>query len=165
MRAHRFILLINSKNMYYAIIISVLSVISIVSILISIQSRKQSVLSMDLFSFKFKYLGGALVIISIFFSLFELMEDELYNNIRIFIANLGLIIIVLSRDKLEYRDSSFTKISCFFLSTFIYYLVNQLLVIFFGVEETIELSRYILDLLVIYLISYYFIKSKLKKGV
>jgi len=151
--------------MTYAIIISLLSVISIVSILIHVQSTNQSVLSMGLFSFKFKYLGGALVIISIFLSLFELKEDELYNNIRIFIANLGLIIIVLSRDKLEFKESSFIKMACFTLSIFISYLVNQLMVIFFEIEEITKLSHFILDLLVIYLISYHFFKSKQIKGV
>lgn len=165
MRAHQVMLLKNSRNMYYLFIISLLSVITIVSILLSIQGRRQSVLSMGLLSFKFKYFGGVLVIISIFLSLFELMEDELYNYIRIVVANLGLIIIVLSRDKLEFRDSNFIKIACFSLSTYVLYLVNSLIIILFGVDKTIELSRFILDLLVIYLISYYYIKSKLIKGV
>ena len=151
--------------MYYAIIITVLSVISIVAILLSVQRRKQSVLSMELFSFKFKYFGGALVIVSIILSFFKLMEDELYTDIRILIANLGLIIIVLSKDKLEVRDSSFIKMACFSLATFIFYLVNHLMIIFFGVENTIELSRFILDLLVMYFISYHFFKYKLTKGV
>lgn len=93
------------------------------------------------------------------------MEDELYTNIRIIIANLGLIIIALSKDKLKVKDNNFIKMACFSLSTFISYSVNQLMVIFFRVEETIELSRFILDLLVIYLISYHYIKYKLTKGV
>ena len=151
--------------MYYAIIITVLSVISIVTILIAVQRNKESVLSMELFSFKFKYVGGVLVIISIFLSFFELMEDDLYTDIRIIIANLGLIIIALSKDKLKVKDSNFIKMACFSLSTFISYLVNHLMVIFFCVEETIELSRFILDLLVMYFISYDFFKYKLTKGV
>jgi hypothetical protein len=150
--------------MYYAFIISVVSVISIVSILISIQRRTESVLAIEL-SLKFKYVGGAFVIISIFLSFFELVEDEIYSNIRIIIANLGLIIIALSKDKIEVKDSNIIKMACFSLSTFISYLVNHLMVIFFQVEETIELSRFILDLLIIYLISYQYIKYKLKKGV
>ncbi len=147
--------------MCYEFIISLLSVISIVLIIKSIQSRKQNVLSIGLFSFKFKYIGGSLVILSIFLSLFELMEDELYNNIRIVIANLGLIMIVLSRDKLEFRDSSFIKMACLSLSTFVSYLVNQLMVLLLGIEETIKLSQFILDLLVIYIISYHYVKSKI----
>jgi amino acid transporter len=93
------------------------------------------------------------------------MEDEFYNNIRIVIANFGLIIIALSKDKLELRDSSSIKIVCFSLSTFISYLVYSLMAILSKVEETVELSWFILDLLVIYLISYHYIKSKLSKGV
>ncbi len=151
--------------MYYAFIISLVSVISIVSILSSIERSGKSVLSMEILSLKFKYVGGAFVIISIFLSFFELMEDELYNNIRIIIANLGLIIIALSKDKIEVKDNNFIKMACFSLSTFISYLANQLIVIFIGAEETIELSRFILDLLVIYLISYHYIKYKLIKGV
>jgi len=89
------------------------------------------------------------------------MEDELYNNIRIVIANLGLIMIVLSRDKLEFRDSSFIKMACLSLSTFVSYLVNQLMVLLLGIEETIKLSQFILDLLVIYIISYHYVKSKI----
>jgi len=151
--------------MYSAFIISVILVISIVSFLISIGRRKKSVLSMELFSFKFKYVGGALVIISIFLSFFELMEDELYTDIRIIIANLGLIIIALSKDKLEIKDCNFFKMVCFSLSTFIFYLVNHLMIIFYGVEKVIELPQFIMCLLIMYLISYHSFKSKLTKGV
>ena len=149
--------------MYLAILITLVSVISIVSVIISRNTRKQSVLTIALFSFKFKYLGGALVIISIFLSFFELKEDEFYNNIRIGIANLGLIIMVLSRDKLEFRDSSFIKMACFSLATFISYLVYHLMIIFWGIEETIQLPQFILDILVIYIISYYCVKPKVVK--
>jgi hypothetical protein len=165
MKAHHSILIRNVRSMYYALIISVFLVITAVSVLLSVQSKKQCSLSIGLFSFKFKYLGGSLVIISIFLSLFELMEDEFYNNIRIVIANFGLIIIALSKDKLELRDISSIKIVCFSLSTFISYLVYSLMAILSKVEETVELSWFILDLLVIYLISYHYIKSKLSKGV
>ncbi len=151
--------------MYLAILITLVSVISIVSVIISRNTRKQSVLTIALFSFKFKYLGGALVIISIFLSFFELKEDEFYNNIRIGIANLGLIIMVLSRDKLEFRDSSFIKMACFSLSTIISYFVSQFIVVFLLVDQTIELSQFILDLLIIYIISYHYIKSKIIKSV
>ena len=120
---------------------------------------------MEIFPFKFKYVGGVLVIISIFLSFFEPMEEELYNNIRLLTANIGLIIITLSKDKLEVNDRNHIKMACFTLSALTLYLVNHLMVIFFLVEETIELSRFILDLLVIYLISYHFLKSKLTKGV
>jgi len=120
---------------------------------------------MELFSFKFKYVGGALVIISIFLSFFELMEDELYTDIRIIIANLGLIIIALSKDKLEIKDCNFFKMVCFSLSTFIFYLVNHLMIIFYGVEKVIELPQFIMCLLIMYLISYHSFKSKLTKGV
>ena len=79
---------------------------------------------MEFFSFKFKYVGGALVIISIFLSFFELMEDELCTNIRIIIANSGLIIIAISKDKPEIKDCNFFKMVCFSLSTifFIWYI-------------------------------------------
>ena len=120
---------------------------------------------MEIFPFKFKFVGGLLVIIAIFLSFFELMGKEQYNNIRILIANLGLIIITLSKDKLEVNDSHHIKMACFTLSALTLYLVNHLMVILFGVEETIELSRFVLDLLVIYLISYHFLKSKLTKSV
>lgn len=146
-----------------AIIISLLLVTVSVFILVSNQRRMQTVLSMGLFSFKFKYIGGSLVILSIFLSLFKLMEDELYNNIRMIIANLGLIIIVLSRDKLEFKDSGFIKMACFSLATFISYLVYHLMIIFWGIEETIQLPQFILDILVIYIISYYCVKPKVVK--
>lgn len=165
MRAHQLLLLINSKKMTYAILISIFSVISTVSVLLCIKGRKPSELSIGLFSFKFKYLGVTLVIISIVLSLFEFMENKLYNDIRIVVANLGLIIIVFSRDRDELRESSFIKVACFTLSTLFYYLANQMTVIFFGVDETTKLSQFILDLLVIYLISYHFFKYKLVKGV
>ena len=148
-----------------AIIISLLLVTVSVFILVSNQRRMQTVLSMGLFSFKFKYIGGSLVILSIFLSLFKLMEDELYNNIRMIIANLGLIIIVLSRDKLEFKDSGFIKMACFSLSTIISYFVSQFIVVFLLVDQTIELSQFILDLLIIYIISYHYIKSKIIKSV
>ncbi len=119
---------------------------------------------MELFSFKFKYVGGALVIISIFLSFFELMNDELDTNIRIIIANSGLIIIALSKDKLTVKDSNVIKMACFSLSTFVLYLVNHLMIMFFGVKKIIELPEFILFLLVTHLISYHFIKSKLAKG-
>lgn len=150
--------------MYYAFIISVILVTSLVSFLIFFERRRKGVLSMEIFPFKFKYVGGALVFISIFLSFIEPMEEELFNNIRVFIANIGLIIITLSKDKLVVNDRNFIKMACFSLSTIIFYLVNHLMVIFFGAEETIELSQFILDLLVIYLISYHFIKYKLAKS-
>jgi len=150
--------------MYAAFIISVILVISLVSLLIALERRKKGVLSIEIFPFKFKYVGGALVIISIFLSFIEPMEEELFNSIRILIANLGLIIITISKDKIVVIDRNFIKMACFSLSTFISYLVNHVMVIFFGAVGTIELSRFILDLLVIYLISYHFIKSKLTKG-
>lgn len=151
--------------MYSAFIISIILVTSIVSLLIALERRKKGVLSIEIFPFKFKYIGGVLVIISIFLSFIEPMDAELFNNIRILIANLGLIIFTLSKDKLGVNDRNIIKMACFFLSTFISYLVNHLMVIFFGAEETIELSRFILDLLVIYLISYHFINYKLAKSV
>jgi hypothetical protein len=151
--------------MYAAFIITFILVISVISFLISIGRRKKSMISMELFSFKFKYVGGALVIISIFLSFFELMEEELYTNLRIIIANLGLIIIALSKDKLEVKDCNFVKMVCFSLSTFIFYLVNHLMIIFYGVEKIIELPLFIMYLLIMYLISYHSFKSKLTKGV
>lgn len=165
MRAHQFIIIANSRKMNYPILISLILVVSILTIVISIQNAKQIELSIGLFSFKFKYLGGVLVIISILLSLFELIEDDLQYKIRIFIANLGLIIIILSRDKLELKDSNSIKIVCFYLSMIVFYLVNHLMVIFFSIEETMEFSRFVLDLLVIYIISYHIIKYKLVKGV
>ncbi len=75
---------------------------------------------MEFFSFKFKYVGGALVIISIFLSFFELLEDELYTNIRIIIANSGLIIIAISKDKLEVKDCNFLKIVMFLFINFFF---------------------------------------------
>lgn len=150
--------------MDFAFIISVVLVTSVVLILISIDRRKKRALSVELFSFKFKYVGGALVILSIFLSFFELMNDELYTNIRIIIANSGLIIIALSKDKLTVKDSNVIKMACFSLSTFVLYLVNHLMIIFFGVKKIIELPEFILFLLVTYLISYHFIKSKFAKG-
>jgi len=151
--------------MYTSFIISAILVTSIVSFLVFIERRRIGVLSIEIFPFKFKYVGGILVIIAIFLSFFEPMDENLCNNIRVLIANLGLIIITLSKDKIEVNDRNYFKMFCFTLSTLISYLVNHLIVIFFGDEETIELSRYILDLLVIYLISYHFIKSKFAKGV
>lgn len=151
--------------MYSSFIISAILVTSIVSFFIFIERRRKGVLSLEIFPFKFKFVGGVLVIISIFLSFFEPMEEELYNNIRLLTANLGLIIITLSKDKLEVNDRNHIKMACFTLSALTLYLVNHLMVIFFLVEETIELSRFILDLLVIYLISYHFLKSKLTKGV
>jgi len=150
--------------MYSAFIISVILVISLVSLLITLERRKKVVLSIGIFSFKFKYVGGVLVIISIFLSFIESMDEELFKNIRILIANLGLIIITLSKDKPGVNDRYFVKMACFSLSTFVSYLVNHLIVIFFGAEETIELSRFMLDLLVIYIISYHFINYKLAKS-
>lgn len=120
---------------------------------------------MEIFPFKFKYVGGALVFISIFLSFIEPMEEELFNNIRVFIANIGLIIITLSKDKLVVNDRTFIKMACFYLSTIVSYLVNHSMVIFFGVEERIELSWFILDILVVYIISYHFITYKLAKSV
>ena len=120
---------------------------------------------MEFFPFKLKYVGGALVIISIFLSFFELMEDELYTNIRIIIANSGLMIIATSKDKLEVNDCNFFKMLCFSLSTFILYLVYHLMIIFNGVEKIIDLPQFIMYLLIMYLISYHFFKSKLTKGV
>jgi len=151
--------------MYFSFIISAILVTSIGSFLIFIERRRKGVLSMEIFPFKFKFVGGLLVIIAIFLSFFELMGKEQYNNIRILTANLGLIIITLSKDKLEVNDSHHIKMACFTLSALTLYLVNHLMVILFGVEETIELSRFVLDLLVIYLISYHFLKSKLTKSV
>lgn len=120
---------------------------------------------MALISLKFKYFGGVLLIVSILLSFSDRMEDELFDKIRINIANLGLIILAIARDKHEVKDSSTIKMACFFLSTFIYYIVNQLMIIFLGIKETIDLSRFVLDLFVIYLISYHYIKSRLEKGV
>ena len=165
MRAHRFILMINANNMYSAFIISGILVMSIISFLIFVGRRKGGVLSMEFFPFKLKYVGGALVIISIFLSFFELMEDELYTNIRIIIANSGLIIIAISKDKLEVNDCNFFKMLCFSLSTFILYLVYHLMIIFNGVEKIIDLPQFIMYLLIMYLISYHSFKSKLTKGV
>jgi len=51
------------------------------------------------------------------------------------------------------------------VSTFEYYLVNQLMMIFLGIKETIDLSRVVLELLVLYLISYHYIKSRREKGI
>ena len=150
--------------MYSAFIISIILVIAIVSFLIFVGKRKGSVLSVDFFSFKFKYVGGALVIISIFLSFFELMEDELYTNIRIIIANSGLIIIAISKDKLEVKDCNFLKIFCFSLSIFIFYLVYHLIIIFDGVEKIIDVPQFIMYLLIMYLISYYSFKSKVTKS-
>ena len=150
--------------MYSAFIISII-VISIVSFLIFVGRRKEGVLSMEFFPFKLKYIGGALVIISIFLSFFELMEDELYTNIRIIIANSGLIIIALSKDKQEVNDCKLFKMLCFSLSTFILYLVYHLIIIFDGVEKIIDVPQFIMYLLVMYLISYHSLKSKLTKGV
>jgi len=148
-----------------AFIISVILVTSIVSFLIIIERRKKGVLSIEIFPFKFKYVGGTLVIISIFLSFIEPMDEDLFNNIRVLIANLGLIVITLSKDKPGVNDRNFIKMACFSLSTFISYLVNHVMVIFFGAVGTIELSRFILDLLVIYLISYhFFINYKLAKS-
>ncbi len=93
------------------------------------------------------------------------MEDELFDNIRIIIANLGLVLLALSRDEPEARDSSKLKLACFSVSTFEYYLVNQLMMIFLGIKETIDLSRVVLELLVLYLISYHYIKSRREKGI
>ena len=151
--------------MYYAFIISVILVTSLVSFLLFFERRRKGVLSMEIFPFKFKYVGGALIIISIFLSFIEPMDEELFNNIRVLIANIGLIIITLSKDKLGVNARNFIKMACFFLSTVIFYLVNHLMVIFFGAEETIKLSQFILDLLVIYIISYHFINYKLAKSV
>lgn len=150
--------------MHSSFIISAILVTSIVSFLKFIERRRKGVLSMEIFPFWFKYVGGVLVIISIFLSFFEPMEEELYNNIRVLIANLGLIIITFSKDKLEVNNRIYIKMVCFTLATLILYLVNHLIAIFW-VVETIELSRFILDLLVIYLLSYHFLKSKLIKGV
>jgi len=150
--------------MYFSFIISAILVTSIVSILIFIERRRKGVLSMEIFPFKFKFVGGLLVIIAIFLSFFEPPEEEIYNNIRLLTANLGLIIITLSKDKVDVYDRNRIKMACFTLSALTLYLVNHLMVILFGVEETIELSRFVLDLLVIYLISYHFLKSKLTKG-
>ena len=127
--------------------------------------EKEACYQWSLFSFKFKYVGGALVIISIFLSFFELMEDELYTNIRIIIANSGLIIIAISKDKLEVKDCNFLKILCFSLSIFIFYLVYHLIIIFDGVEKIIDVPQFIMYLLIMYLISYYSFKSKIAKGV
>ena len=150
--------------MYIAFLISILSVTSIVSILITIQRRKNRELSMELFPFTFKYVGGALVIISIFMSLFELQDEELFTSIRIIIANSGLIIIALSKDKRSIKDSIYIKLACFTLSTFIFYLANHLMILIFGVEKIVELSQLVFYLLISYLISYHYIRSKFTKG-
>ncbi len=116
------------------------------------QSACRPFYQMGLFSFKFKYIGGSLVILSIFLSLFKLMEDELYNNIRMIIANLGLIIIVLSKTSLNLKMVLSRWLVS--LATFISYLVYHLMIIFWGIEETIKIIQFILDILVIYIISY-----------
>ena len=150
--------------MYFAFIISILSVISVVSILISIERRNKSELSMELFSFKFKYVGVILVIISIIISFFELMEVQLYNSIRIIIANSGLIIIALSKDRIEFKERNFVKMACFSLSTFVFYLGNHLMIIFFGAEKEVALEKFVLYLLLAYLISYHYFKYKFTNG-
>ncbi len=100
--------------MYSAFIISVILVISLVSLLLTHERRKKVVLSIEIFPFKFKYVGGVLVIISIFLSFIEPMDEELFNNIRVLIANLGLIIITLSKDKPGVNDRNFIKDGLFF---------------------------------------------------
>lgn len=150
--------------MHTSFIISTVLVISIITVLRFFERRGKEIFSIEILPFNYKYVGALLVIISIFLSFFESMGDEPFNNIRILIANLGLIVITLSKDKIKLNNSNLFKLACFTLSTITFYLVKQLMVLFFGGEETIELSWFVFDLLVIYLISYHYFKFKLPKS-
>jgi len=150
--------------MYPAFIISVILVTIIGSLLTTYLRKKEVALSIGLFPYRFKFVGVVIIIFSIVLNFLAQNEIEDLNNIRIFIANLGLIVILLSKDKVESNIINSFKMTFFSLSAILYYLANHLMFIFAGSEKKIDLSHYVLYLLVAYIITYYFIRAKLLKG-
>jgi len=141
-------------------IIFIITTITITSILIFIETKKKKNLSVIVFNYRFKYVGLLLVIILTVLSFANIMDSELNNSIRILLSNIGLIIIVLSKDKKEVPNSNSIRLLCFVLSTFMLYLGYHGVKIVSGAQSSTELSQYVTNLLIVYLVSYHYIKIR-----
>lgn len=138
----------------------IITIITVISILIFIETKKKTNLSVLIFTYKFKYVGLILVIILTALSLIDAVNSELKTSIRVLLSNLGLIIITLSKDKKEDPDSNSIRLFCFVLSALILYLGYHGKEVVFGVQRPIELSQYITNLLIVYLVSYHYIQIR-----
>ncbi|RIJ46179.1 hypothetical protein D1614_19600 [Maribellus luteus] len=140
-------------------IIFLLTIIIVSSILVFIETKKKE-LFVVIFSYKFKYVGLILVMVLFLLSFIKIVNIEPYYSIRILFSNLGLMIMVLSKDKEEFPNSNSTRLLCFVLSTLILYLGYHVKDIVFGTQTSIKLSQYVTNVLIIYLASYHYIKNK-----
>lgn len=160
-RIHHSILTRKSKfNMYIQFIITIITIMTVISILVFIETKKKKNLSIVILNYKFKYIGLILVIILTGLSLIEIINSEPYNSIRILLSNLGLIIIILSKDKKEFPNSNSIRLLCFVLSVLILYLGYHGMEIVFDIQKSTELFQYVTNVLIIYLASYHYIKIK-----
>lgn len=148
------------------IIIITMAIVSVLVLNIFISNKKNMTeVNIILFPYWMKFLGfGILIICSIAPSVYQINENDFLSNLRNFIVIIGLLIIVLSKEKVENEMLNRGRYYSFVISFVAGAIAYQIFALF-DLSEKIQFnSSYFLGyILILYILLFYSFKRKFNR--